>query len=155
MTRSMVMMLMIWLLRPNIRRSVVLLELTFRKVLLWNVKTTNFSWQVLSLCSMILMIRSLISFSHLYLKWKTLRRRHISKMIWIKKTEPQGKASVVCDENLSLKDDPKGKTNVVVDENLSLKDKSKFEMDLDKFLIPKNESHEKQMFFFLNRVCPP
>ena len=37
---------------PNIRRSVVLPKLTFRKVLLWNVKTTNFSWQVLSLCSM-------------------------------------------------------------------------------------------------------
>ncbi|KAJ0577514.1 putative transcription factor B3-Domain family [Helianthus annuus] len=35
----------------------------------------------------------------------------------------------------------KGKTNVVVDENLSLKDKSNFEMDLDKFLIPKNNSH--------------
>ncbi|KAM0035627.1 hypothetical protein Hdeb2414_s0015g00448611 [Helianthus debilis subsp. tardiflorus] len=37
------------------------------------------------------------------------------------KTEPQGKASDVCDENLTLKDDPKGKTIVDVDENLTLK----------------------------------
>ncbi|XP_035832907.1 uncharacterized protein LOC110876214 [Helianthus annuus] len=42
---------------------------------------------------------------------------------WDKKTEPQGKARVVCDEDLTLKD------------------KSKFETDLDKFLIPKNKSH--------------
>ncbi|MFS8030862.1 hypothetical protein Hanom_Chr17g01539071 [Helianthus anomalus] len=27
------------------------------------------------------------------------------------------------------------------DEDLTLKDKSKFETDLDKFLIPKNKSH--------------
>uniref|UniRef100_A0A251UBY5 Uncharacterized protein n=1 Tax=Helianthus annuus TaxID=4232 RepID=A0A251UBY5_HELAN len=82
MTPSMVMMVMIWLLRPNIRRSVVLPKLTFRKVLLWNVKTTNFSWQVLSPCSMISMIRSLITFSHLYLKWKTLRRRTKATLRW-------------------------------------------------------------------------
>ncbi|KAJ0678525.1 hypothetical protein HanOQP8_Chr12g0448941 [Helianthus annuus] len=57
---------------------------------------------------------------------------------WDTKTEAQGKASVVCDEDLTMKDDPKAKTIVVVDENPSLKDKSKFETDLDKFLIPKN-----------------
>uniref|UniRef100_A0A251V1F9 Uncharacterized protein n=1 Tax=Helianthus annuus TaxID=4232 RepID=A0A251V1F9_HELAN len=40
-------------------------------------------------------------------------------------------------------DDPLflGKSNVFVDENLTLKVKSKFEMDLDKFLIPNNKSH--------------
>ncbi|MFS8002820.1 hypothetical protein Hanom_Chr13g01206591 [Helianthus anomalus] len=52
---------------PNIRRSVVVLELSFKKVLLWNVKTTNFSWQVLNLCSMILMIPRLITFFDLNL----------------------------------------------------------------------------------------
>ncbi|KAJ0805162.1 hypothetical protein HanPI659440_Chr02g0046561 [Helianthus annuus] len=44
-------------------------------------------------------------------------------------------------EDLKKKDDPKGKTIVDVDENLTLKEKSKFETDLDKFLIPKNKSH--------------
>ncbi|MFS7894749.1 hypothetical protein Hanom_Chr09g00778211 [Helianthus anomalus] len=60
---------------------------------------------------------------------------------WDKNTEPQGKARVVYDEDLTLKDDPKAKTPTGVDKNLCLKDKSKFEMDLDKFLIPKNKSH--------------
>ncbi|MFS7944546.1 hypothetical protein Hanom_Chr06g00513461 [Helianthus anomalus] len=38
-----------------------------------------------------------------------------------KKTEPKGKANVICDENQSLKVDPKGIINVVVDENQTLK----------------------------------
>ncbi|MFS7964580.1 hypothetical protein Hanom_Chr08g00752021 [Helianthus anomalus] len=75
------------------------------------------------------MTPSLISFSHLCLKWKILRRS--SKMIWIRKLNRKGSASV----------DPKGITNVVVDKNQTLKVKSKFEMDLDKILIPKNKSH--------------
>ncbi|KAF5801600.1 hypothetical protein HanXRQr2_Chr06g0249991 [Helianthus annuus] len=61
-----------------------------------------------------------------------------------KKTEPKGKASAICDENQSSKVDPKGITNVVVDENQTLKVKSKFEMDLDKFFIPKNKFHESE-----------
>ncbi|KAF5761409.1 putative transcription factor B3-Domain family [Helianthus annuus] len=48
-------------------------------------------------------------------------------------------------EDLKKKDDPKAKTIAGVEKNLSLKgffpDKSKFETDLDKFLIPKNKSH--------------
>ncbi|KAJ0724954.1 hypothetical protein HanPI659440_Chr12g0453351 [Helianthus annuus] len=60
---------------------------------------------------------------------------------WDKKTEPQDKARVVCDEDLTLKDDPKAKKPTGVDKNQCLKDKSKFETDLDKFLIPKNKSH--------------
>ncbi|KAJ0874574.1 hypothetical protein HanPSC8_Chr11g0465881 [Helianthus annuus] len=44
-------------------------------------------------------------------------------------------------EDLKKKDDPKAKTPTGVDKNQCLKDKSKFEMDLDKFLIPKNKSH--------------
>ncbi|MFS7912064.1 putative transcription factor B3-Domain family [Helianthus anomalus] len=39
------------------------------------------------------------------------------------------------------KTDPKGKTKVVGDENQTSKVKTKFEMDLDNFLIPKNKSH--------------
>ncbi|KAJ0460937.1 hypothetical protein HanHA89_Chr16g0666611 [Helianthus annuus] len=35
----------------------------------------------------------------------------------------------------------KGKQVFFYDENLSSKVKSKFEMDLDKFLIPNNKSH--------------
>ncbi|KAF5763122.1 hypothetical protein HanXRQr2_Chr15g0676651 [Helianthus annuus] len=35
----------------------------------------------------------------------------------------------------------KGKQVLFYDENLSSKVKSKFEMDLDKFLIPNNKSH--------------
>ncbi|KAM0061153.1 putative transcription factor B3-Domain family [Helianthus debilis subsp. tardiflorus] len=57
---------------------------------------------------------------------------------WDTKTVAQGKASVVRDEDLTMKDDPKEKTIFVVDENLSLKDKTMFETDLEKFLIPKN-----------------
>ncbi|MFS7995480.1 putative transcription factor B3-Domain family [Helianthus anomalus] len=121
MTQSMVMMLMIFLLRPNIRRGIVVLELSFKKVLLWNVKTTNFSWQVLNLCSMILMIPSLKTFFSSQLEMEELKKKF--KDDWDRKTEPQGKASVVCDEDLTIKD------------------KSKFEMDLDQFLIPKNKSH--------------
>ncbi|KAJ0514881.1 hypothetical protein HanHA300_Chr10g0374531 [Helianthus annuus] len=64
-----------------------------------------------------------------------------SKMIGIKKLNRKGKQVFFYDENQSSKDDPKGKSNVVVNENLTLKVKSKFEMDLDKFLIPKNKSH--------------
>ncbi|MFS8024942.1 hypothetical protein Hanom_Chr16g01469201 [Helianthus anomalus] len=79
------------------------------------------------------MIRSLISFFSSLLE--------MFKEDLDTKTKPQGKASDVCDKNLTLKDDPKGKTIVVVDENLTLKDKSKFETDLEKFLIPKNKSH--------------
>ncbi|MFS7928238.1 hypothetical protein Hanom_Chr04g00318431 [Helianthus anomalus] len=45
------------------------------------------------------------------------------KYDWDIKTEPQGKATVVCDEDLSIKD------------------KSKFETDLHKFFIPKNQSN--------------
>ncbi|KAJ0455828.1 putative transcription factor B3-Domain family [Helianthus annuus] len=56
---------------------------------------------------------------------------------WDTKTEPQGKARVVCDEDLTLKDDPKAKTIVGVDKD----DKNNFETDLDKFFIPKNKSH--------------
>ncbi|KAL9995637.1 hypothetical protein Hdeb2414_s0786g00946771 [Helianthus debilis subsp. tardiflorus] len=48
-------------------------------------------------------------------------------------------------EDLKKKDDPKAKTIAGVEKNLSLKgffpDNSKFETDLDKFLIPKNKSH--------------
>ncbi|KAJ0681398.1 hypothetical protein HanPI659440_Chr16g0635461 [Helianthus annuus] len=42
---------------------------------------------------------------------------------------------------LNKKTDPKGKAKVVGDESLSSKVKSKFEMDLDNFLIPKNKFH--------------
>ncbi|XP_021989055.2 uncharacterized protein LOC110885659 [Helianthus annuus] len=62
-------------------------------------------------------------------------------------------------DDLDTKTEPQGKTSVVCDENLTLKDKSKFETDLDKFLIPKNKSHVdptgKTNVLFLNRVCAP
>ncbi|KAJ0602037.1 putative transcription factor B3-Domain family [Helianthus annuus] len=70
-------------------------------VLLWNVKTTNFGWQVLNLCSMILMIPSLITFFHLNLKIEDLKKKF--KDDWDTKTESQGKTSVVCDEDLTIK----------------------------------------------------
>ncbi|KAM0044222.1 putative transcription factor B3-Domain family [Helianthus debilis subsp. tardiflorus] len=58
---------------------------------------------------------------------------------WDRKTEGQGKSSVVCDEDSTMKVcDQKAKTIVDVDENLSLKDKNKCQTDLDNFLIPKN-----------------
>ncbi|KAM0040481.1 hypothetical protein Hdeb2414_s0012g00394401 [Helianthus debilis subsp. tardiflorus] len=94
---------------------------------------TNFSWQVLNLCSKILMIPSLITFFSSLLEMEDLKKKMIDR-----KTEAQGKSSVVCDEDSTMKDDPKAKTIVVVDENLSLKDKSKFETDLDNFFTPKN-----------------
>ncbi|KAJ0804206.1 hypothetical protein HanPI659440_Chr02g0035451 [Helianthus annuus] len=62
-------------------------------------------------------------------------------------------------DDLDTKTEPQGKASVVCDENLTLKDKSKFETDLDKFLIPKNKSHVdpigKTNVLFLNRVCAP
>ncbi|KAJ0938372.1 putative DNA-binding pseudobarrel domain superfamily [Helianthus annuus] len=61
-------------------------------------------------------------------------------------------------DDLDTKTEPQGKTSVVCDENLTLKDKSKFETDLDKFLIPKNKSHVdptgKTNVLFLNRTIP-
>ncbi|KAJ0808243.1 putative transcription factor B3-Domain family [Helianthus annuus] len=53
-------------------------------------------------------------------------------------------------EDLKKKDDPKAKTPTGVDKNQCLKDKSKFETDLDKFLIPKNKSH----VYLLTKVDP-
>ncbi|MFS7993859.1 hypothetical protein Hanom_Chr12g01099021 [Helianthus anomalus] len=44
-------------------------------------------------------------------------------------------------DDLDNKTEPKGKANVVGDENESSKVMSKFEMDLDNFLILKNKFH--------------
>ncbi|KAJ0795759.1 hypothetical protein HanPI659440_Chr04g0154191 [Helianthus annuus] len=44
-------------------------------------------------------------------------------------------------DDLDKKTDPKVKTNVVGDKNQASKVKSKFEIDLDNFFIPKNKSH--------------
>ncbi|KAM0005664.1 hypothetical protein Hdeb2414_s0204g00831851 [Helianthus debilis subsp. tardiflorus] len=57
---------------------------------------------------------------------------------WDTKTEGQGKSSVVCDEDSTMKNDPKAKTIVDVYEDISLKDKSMSQTDLDNFLISKN-----------------
>ncbi|KAJ0725516.1 hypothetical protein HanPI659440_Chr12g0459681 [Helianthus annuus] len=57
---------------------------------------------------------------------------------WDSKTKGQGKSSVVCDEDSTMKDDPKAKTIVDVYEDITLTDKSMSHMDLDNFLIPKN-----------------
>ncbi|KAJ0787880.1 putative DNA-binding pseudobarrel domain superfamily [Helianthus annuus] len=52
MTRFMVMMVMKWLLRLNISGSLVMPELMVSKVLLWIMKMTDFSFQLLSRSSM-------------------------------------------------------------------------------------------------------
>ncbi|MFS7935928.1 hypothetical protein Hanom_Chr05g00409331 [Helianthus anomalus] len=86
---------------------------------------TNFIWQNKDDSKFDTFFSSLLEMEDLKKKFKDN---------WDTKTEVQGKSSVVCDEDSTMK----ANTTVDVDENLSLKDKSNSQTDLDNILIPKN-----------------